>query len=66
MGSGLDLAPYVPAVILGGLGSRALLGPVVQRVREGKAAVSPGNADPDNSSSNRTGNAGGPSAPSPA
>ena len=31
MGSGLALAPYVPAVLAAGLGSRALLGPVVHR-----------------------------------
>ena len=32
MGSSLELAPYVPAVLAAGLGSRALLGPVVHRV----------------------------------
>ena len=31
MGSSLELAPYVPAVLAAGLGSRALLGPVVHR-----------------------------------
>jgi len=33
MGSSLELAPYVPAVIVAGLASRALLGPVVHRLR---------------------------------
>lgn len=31
MGSGLELAPYVPAVLAAGLASRALLGPVAAR-----------------------------------
>jgi hypothetical protein len=33
MGSGLGIAPYLPAVLAAGLGARALLGPVVHRVR---------------------------------
>jgi hypothetical protein len=33
MGSGLEMAPYVPAVIAAALGSRALLGPVVHGLR---------------------------------
>ncbi|MCW2524529.1 MAG: hypothetical protein JWO63_2864 [Frankiales bacterium] len=33
MGSGLEIAPYVIAVVVAGLGSRALLGPVVHGVR---------------------------------
>jgi alpha-1,6-mannosyltransferase len=33
MGSGLEIAPYVPAVLAAGLGARALLGPVVHRIR---------------------------------
>ncbi|MGX7680438.1 polyprenol phosphomannose-dependent alpha 1,6 mannosyltransferase MptB [Jatrophihabitans sp. DSM 45814] len=33
MGSGLEVAPYVPAVVAAGLAARALLGPVVHRSR---------------------------------
>jgi alpha-1,6-mannosyltransferase len=33
MGSSLEMAPYVPAVIATALASRALLGPVVHRLR---------------------------------
>jgi alpha-1,6-mannosyltransferase len=35
MGSGLGMAPYLPAVLAAGLGARALLGPAVHRVRTG-------------------------------
>jgi len=38
MGSPVDMVPYIPAVIIAGLGSRALLGPVAESGNGGVAA----------------------------